>query len=99
VDAGDRRNGLYTVDRSVAKHRDLREQRAFRLLDDMSSGALIPGASCGCEAGVAHAGCSPVLLDSRGQTHLTSMNAAHRWFFAEDYGEAYEVAETSPRPG
>jgi hypothetical protein len=61
-------NGLYTVNRSVAKRRDLREQRAFRLLGDMSSGALIPGASCGCEAGVAHAGWSPTLLDSRGQT-------------------------------
>jgi hypothetical protein len=32
------------------------------------SGTLIPGASCGCEAGVAHAGWSPALLDSRGQT-------------------------------
>jgi hypothetical protein len=61
-------NGLYTVDRSVAKRRDLREQRAFRLLGDMSSGALIPGASCGCGAGVAHAGWSPTLLDSRGLT-------------------------------
>lgn len=62
------RNGLYTVDRSVAKRRDLREQRALRLLGEMLSGALISGASCGCGAGVAHAGWSPALLDSRGQT-------------------------------
>jgi hypothetical protein len=62
------RNGLYTGDRSVAKHRDLREQRAFRLLGDMLSAALIPDASCGCGASVAHAGWSPALLDSRGQT-------------------------------
>jgi hypothetical protein len=67
---------------------DLREQRAFRLLGDMLSGALIPGASCGCGAGVAHAGWSPGAARLARSNHLTSLNAAHRWFFAENYGEA-----------
>jgi hypothetical protein len=82
------RNDLYTGDRSVAKHRDLREQRAFRLLGDMLSAALIPGASCGCGVGVAHAGWSPGAARLARSNHLTSLNAAHRWFFAENYGEA-----------
>lgn len=55
------------------------------------NGGMIPGAACGCEARVAHAGWSPALLNSRDQTHLTSMNAAHRWFFAENYGEATQL--------
>jgi hypothetical protein len=60
-------SGLYPVDRSVVKHRDLREQRALRLLGDTLSGALIPGASCGCGTRRCPRRWSPALLNSRGQ--------------------------------